>query len=527
MKLYIRTMILPLLASLRPLNQRESSGRSTVMSATVKHGWLISLFACIAIETLLQSPAQAESLSLKGFSSSFTSDNFARPLAFLAGVALTLLGVYLTRIQMLPHPVIADPSDSLLEKSTRQGLLTNDDMEALIQSRTQALQAANQSLNDANEQLKEKELLFSLCKDIICIIRPNGRYAEVNPAFEAILGYSPAEMVQQSYMDFIHPEDLDRTRKEAERFKETQSCETFESRYRCKNGSYKWLLWTACLDLEGGNILAVGHDYHDRRQTEESLKQALRRLQAAEGQRNLFLSALSHDLRTPLVAQHRILELLEEDMNGKASETATLVMAMIGNNQNLLNMVASVLETFRYESGEMEIDYESVNFSLIVLESLRDVAQLIADKDIQIENHVDTVPERLYADRSQIRRVVQNLLGNAIHHVPKGGRICLSAAFTTDGLEFRITDNGPGIDPKVRPYLFERFFLGSRHQKIGSGFGLFICRLIVEMHQGKIWEEDNPDKPGAHFIMTLPSAAKLQTLQAQNPIHEEETFHVR
>jgi signal transduction histidine kinase len=107
-----------------------------------------------------------------------------------------------------------------------------------------------------------------------------------------------------------------------------------------------------------------------------------------------------------------------------------------------------------------------------------------------------------------LRRVLENLLDNALRHAPEESTVRLSAVSRPDAVEIRISDTGPGIPPDKREKIFDRFVqvdaAGRPLTRSGRGLGLAFCRLAVQAHGGRIWAEDGA--PGAVFCVSLPNA---------------------
>ncbi|MBE9120078.1 PAS domain S-box protein [Tychonema sp. LEGE 07199] len=118
----------------------------------------------------------------------------------------------------------------------------------------------------------EGDRFFSLSPDMLCVIGFDGYFKRINPAAEKILGYSPAEIVGQLFIEFVHPDDRQATLKEAESIAAGNSSVGFENRWRCRNGSYKWVAWTVSPFCEEELMYAIGRDVTDRKQAQESLQ---------------------------------------------------------------------------------------------------------------------------------------------------------------------------------------------------------------------------------------------------------------
>jgi PAS domain S-box-containing protein len=116
--------------------------------------------------------------------------------------------------------------------------------------------------------------LFNLSLDLLCIANFEGYFVCLNPAWENILGYSLAELVTIQYLDLVHPEDQENTLKEVQKLTQGINTIEFENRYLCKDGSYRWFLWTATPVLETGLIYCVAHDITKRKKSEQNLHQS-------------------------------------------------------------------------------------------------------------------------------------------------------------------------------------------------------------------------------------------------------------
>ena len=122
---------------------------------------------------------------------------------------------------------------------------------------------------------------FALSIDMLCIAHFSGYFKKLNPAWETTLGFSREELQSKPMFDFVHPEDRERTLEQNRRVRSGGQAHAFENRYRCKDGSYRWLLWNATADLEQQVIYSVARDITERKEAEQERERLLGELRAA------------------------------------------------------------------------------------------------------------------------------------------------------------------------------------------------------------------------------------------------------
>ena len=222
-----------------------------------------------------------------------------------------------------------------------------------------------------------------------------------------------------------------------------------------------------------------------------------------EGQRQ-FVTAASHDLRTPLASMQATVEALQDGIGDHDRYLAAL-HEQVGLMTRLVN---DLLDLSRLEADSYPVDLEPCDLGELVAASVRAYAP---DADARGVSLVTRCPGGLPAARcapEQVERIVGNLVANALRHTPRGGEVAVDVEPVGSHLCVRITDTGEGLPPGSHDRLFEPFVRGdsSRSRDTGgTGLGLAIVSGLVELHGGRIWAADRPGG-GAEFAFTLPRA---------------------
>ncbi|MBW4561063.1 MAG: HAMP domain-containing histidine kinase [Mojavia pulchra JT2-VF2] len=244
------------------------------------------------------------------------------------------------------------------------------------------------------------------------------------------------------------------------------------------------------------------------------LKHSLDEQRKMTRQREDFVSRLTHDLRTPLVAADRMLYLFQEETFCKISpEMKQAIGVMIRSNQNLMQMVNTLLEVSRFEAGKKTLNWEKCDLKQTAQEVVSELAPLAMEKNLTLTvdtselDELDDTAGIVMGDALELRRVLSNLIGNAIKFTDKGGitiRLLEKTADpkNTSSLIIEVEDTGYGIAPEDQASIFERFRQG-RNKRSGSGLGLHLSSRIVEAHGGKIEVTSELGK-GSIFKVQLP-----------------------
>jgi signal transduction histidine kinase len=216
-----------------------------------------------------------------------------------------------------------------------------------------------------------------------------------------------------------------------------------------------------------------------------------------------------HDLRNPLGAISTALDLLKQVPVAEAeTEYVTAVMGTMGQSIHRLQyLVDTLLDIARLEEG-VTLWLQPLDLHALLEELVAEEHLLARTSGVTLENQVPVDLAAIMADPDVLRRVMFNLLDNALRFTPAGGQVWVEARPDADAIRVEVLDTGPGIPPEEQTRIFEKFtqIQGRAASQRGSGLGLAFCRMAVEAHGSRIWVEDGPGGKGSRFVFTLPQA---------------------
>ncbi len=349
---------------------------------------------------------------------------------------------------------------------------------------------------------------------------PDEKFLRVNPAFAAILGRRPEDLVGRRVADVTHPEDAamlpDLT--------VSGPARPLRKRFMRPSGRSVWVdvSYTVVRDEDGEptHVIKQIQDVHTIKESERALLDALEQQRAATARlheldriRTDLVGTISHELRTPLTSIHGYLELL-------ADETLTggqhgMLDVALRNTERLADLVDNLLVLVRLDSVDETVPAGSddVDIASAVSAAVDTVRPEFVDRDQELRVNLPIDRAVVRGDFDQIDRVLVNLLSNASKYTPVGGQVDVDVALIGGAVRMSITDSGIGIPAEELPNLFTRFFRAStaRANSIsGNGLGLAIVKSIVERHGGEVDVESEPGV-GSQFTITLPALVGAET----------------
>ncbi|HYH85696.1 MAG TPA: ATP-binding protein [Pyrinomonadaceae bacterium] len=222
-----------------------------------------------------------------------------------------------------------------------------------------------------------------------------------------------------------------------------------------------------------------------------------------------FLALTTHDLRSPLTVISGVINFFTSGRLGDLTpEQKNMVEMMERNTQNLIELVNDLLDASKLESGTLRLETAPIDLRGLTEELREQMQPLAREKEIALEAAIPEDLPQLMADRAKLRRILVNLLSNALKFTPKGGRVTLNAERAGDMVRVCVTDTGVGMTPDDVKDIFDKYTQArsrATSSEKGTGLGLYITRQLVELHGGKISVQSEVGH-GSTFTFTIPIA---------------------
>jgi PAS domain S-box-containing protein len=375
-------------------------------------------------------------------------------------------------------------------------------------------------LTDIMKAEEQARNFFSLSLELLCIAGVDGYFKVLNPAWQNTLGFTQAELCAKPFVDFVHPDDLPATHAATKRITAAQPLNHFENRYRCKDGTYRWLLWKVALSDDLQLMHCAATDITQIKQTEgeiaglnKSLQLQNLELVTANKELEAFSYSVSHDLRAPLRSIDGFSKAILEDYTDKLDSTGQDYLQRVrAGSQRMGQLIDDMLNLSRVSRGDLL--HDSTDLSQIAREIVDECRASSKERDVQMKIADGLIAA---ADPRLMRVVLTNLLGNAWKFTGKTAHPLIEFGCNRQGgsCEYFVRDNGAGFDMAYASKLFGAFQrLHSDRDFPGTGIGLATIQRIVHRHGGQVRAESKPDE-GATFYFTLghQNAVETQLLQ--------------
>jgi PAS domain S-box-containing protein len=364
---------------------------------------------------------------------------------------------------------------------------------ALLRARVQELEQARADL----------DRFFSLSLDMLCIFGLDGRFVRVNAAWQDLFAWTPEELAAVPYLDLVHPDDRAPTSAAAAQLADGATVINFENRYRCKDGTYRWLNWKASPEPLRGVIYATARDVTEQKRIAQERAEHAAALAVVNDELEAFSYSVSHDLRAPLRHVAGFASLLERHAAVQLDDQGRRYITTIQDAATTMGRLIDDLLTFS-RMGRSALTTRRVHLSDIVQEAREETMSHVSGRDIVWTIHplldVD-------ADPAMLRLAFVNLLSNAIKYTATRPQAHIEIGAHGHGnqeMVIFVRDNGVGFDMQYAHKLFGVFQrLHARTEFEGTGIGLANVRRIIHRHGGRTWAEGIPDG-GATFYFSLP-----------------------
>ena len=224
-----------------------------------------------------------------------------------------------------------------------------------------------------------------------------------------------------------------------------------------------------------------------------------------EQQKETFVATLTHDLKTPVRAQMRALEMLVNEKFGKVNGSQKdIIEETLNSNKYMFGMVDNLLATYRYENKSVTIQKHYFNVNDLIKNCHDQIKYLAGDKKQTINFDFEEDTLDLFADSLEIKRVIINLLSNAINYTGEYGQIIISSRLKDDTVIISFIDNGKGISQEEISTLFNKYqSYAKKFRQVGTGLGLYLSKQIIESHNGTI-SVISEEGSGSVFTIKLP-----------------------
>lgn len=245
--------------------------------------------------------------------------------------------------------------------------------------------------------------------------------------------------------------------------------------------------------------------YQQRLQAQDTLLSMQQNLSKV---REDFIATLTHDLKTPLLGEEQALKhMLQGALGPLTPEQKELVEVLQRGNQRQLDLVQTLVAAYKNDNFGVQLQLAEADVDEMIADLLIEVQHLASERNIVLEYTCLRTPPPIKADILQLKRVIANLLHNALNYTPSGGKISLTLTEHPEHILVEVADTGPGIQSGDLEHVFERFYQsGDNRQVMGTGLGLYLSRQIISAHRGSIWAE-NLMPAGCKFSFTLPLEA--------------------
>lgn len=361
-----------------------------------------------------------------------------------------------------------------------------------------------------NAEIQKYKSVMDGALDLIIITDgTDGTILEINEAVRTILGYS-AEQLKGKHFNTLFPEEMLRPDDSY-----TDSLHMYGpvlSARQVLHADGRQLLMDITINVinygDSKAVLTILRDASERIKAEKEFQRVNSELEKLNADKDKFFTIIAHDLRNPLMGILGLSEILKEDAAQIDEEDRDTIVLQINNSaKKLKNLLNNLLDWSWLQTGKIAIKPERVRLDMLIEDVVQLLMASLINKKISLEYN-ERCGKYIYADPNMIKSVIQNLLSNAIKFTPGEGRIAIRS-FAQDGkIRCMISDTGVGISETNMKRLFrigENISTPGTNKESGTGFGLLLCKELVEKNHGTISVKSRPGE-GTVFSVTFPES---------------------
>jgi len=423
----------------------------------------------------------------------------------------------------LPEEVCARVANLIIMKRVREVLqqeITHQhhDLVSLANEVTQRKRESEQMLEILHQSERNFRQLADAMPQIVWTSRSDGWYDYFNQQWFDYTGTSLAQAQGWGWKTILHSEDVERSIDAWKRSLQTGEIYEIENRFqRASDGSYRWHLGRALpvRDADGKIIKWFGTctDIDDQKQIEEALRES-------EHRKDLFLSMVSHELKTPLTSLQIFAEILHEECDTNGQQSMARPLAQIeAQTQQLQKLIDNLLDISRVQMGKLVLHETWFDVDIFLQEIVSTIQPGHPRHPISVSGNVS---RQIWADRDRLNQVLINLLSNAIKYSPQGAPVEVSVVADQEMVTIAVHDEGIGIPKEHQAHIFERFYrvYSDQDRKFpGLGIGLYIVAEVIQRHGGQVWVEGT-EGIGSTFRFSLPFSRMNTEEAAKIGVHQ-------
>ena len=350
-------------------------------------------------------------------------------------------------------------------------------------------QQAQRELVARRESEARFQAVWDATSEALALSDPAGIVLAVNPAYCALYGRAPEEMVGHEFA-VIFPDEERAGAMEQYRavFADPTPPRSYEARIQRPDGTERVVEARADFLVHDGKrvaMISAVRDITERKHLDQAQQD--------------FIAMAGHDLGSPLTVLRARAQLLQRRQRYDQESIA----AILEQTARMDRLIGDLRELAQVEGGGLSIQREHIDLVGLAQEAVERARTLTTGHAVRLA--APDHPIVVAGDRDRLGQVLDNLLGNAVKYSSDGREVLVTVEVVEHEACLRVADQGPGIPADALPHLFERFYRGQTLAEAGLGLGLYISRMLVEAHGGRIWAASSLGS-GSTFTVMLPLA---------------------